>query len=173
MAWVDDHGVKRGGRGDGRGPEDGIDDFKQIGDRDVVASVDCNDGIAEDEFDVIHQNFLGTGGEANGDVLVLHLDPRTRAGEGRELVEAFDLREVDVFDTIALHFLPGIIGCLASGGEEDRERRYPPKKFFEKNVHGAGRRCVPILCEKRLMPRGKVASISGFLVIPLAFAASP
>lgn len=28
VAWVDDNGVKRGGRSDGRGPEDGIDNFK-------------------------------------------------------------------------------------------------------------------------------------------------
>jgi hypothetical protein len=129
----------------------------------VVAPVDCNDGIAEDEFDVIHQNFLGTGGEENGDVLVLHLDPRTRERESRELVEAFDLREVDVFDTIALHFFPGIIGCLASGGEEDRESRKPPKGFFKKDVHGTRRKNVTDSLREKANAKGKSGQYFMFL----------
>ncbi len=75
VAGVDDDGVKGFGRGDGGGTEDGIDNFQQISDRDVVAASQCDDGIAKDELHIVHEDLLGSGGEPEVDVFILHLNP--------------------------------------------------------------------------------------------------
>lgn len=69
-------------------------------------SANRNDGVAENEFHIIHQDLLPSEAELDGGVCILQCEDGARLGKAREIVVSLDLSERDIVHPLVLRGLP-------------------------------------------------------------------
>ena len=122
VTWIDDDGGEGRCGADVFGAEDRIDQLGQIDAGDEVAAALDDDGVAEDELDVIHPEVLTTDGEAHFDGLVFEDNLVSTPNHAIEFVEGLDATNSDIFVSVVGNLLPSGRGRRqGSGGNQGGE----------------------------------------------------